>query len=51
VLQRERGYFGTHACGMQYPAFRRRGLPCGSGAIESGARHVVQLRMKHPGQR
>jgi len=27
------------------------GLPCGSGAIESGARHVVQLRMKHPGQR
>jgi len=24
VLQRERGYFRTHVCGMQYPAFRRR---------------------------
>jgi len=51
VLQRERGYFRTNARRMHYPAFRRQGLPCGSGAVESGAKHVVQLRMKRPGQR
>jgi len=51
VLQRERGYFRTNARRMQYPPFRRQGLPCGSGAVESGAKHVVQLRMKRPGQR
>lgn len=51
TLQRERGYFRTNALRMQYPAFRRQGLPCGSGAVESGAKHVVQLRMKRAGQR
>jgi len=51
VLQRERGYFRTNARRMQYPAFRRQGLPCGSGAVQSGAKHVVQLRMKRLGQR
>ncbi len=51
VLHRERGYFRTNAHRMQYPTFRRQGLPCGSGAVESGAKHLVQLRMKRPGQR
>ena len=36
---------------MRYPAFRQQGLPCGSGAIESGAKHLVQLRLKRAGQR
>ena len=27
------------------------GLPLGSGAVESAARHVIQLRMKRPGMR
>ena len=51
VLRRERGYFHTNAARMAYPQFRARGLPIGSGAIESAAKHVVQLRMKRPGAR
>jgi hypothetical protein len=51
VLQRERGYFRTNAARMAYPAFRQRGLPIGSGAIESSAKHLVQLRLKRPGAR
>lgn len=51
VLRRERGYFATNAARMDYPALRARGLPIGSGAIESAAKHVVQHRMKRPGQR
>ena len=45
----ERGYFTTNAARMDYPAFRAQGLPIGSGAVESAARHVVQVRMKRPG--
>lgn len=30
---------------------RACGLPIGSGAVESSARHVVQQRMKRAGQR
>jgi hypothetical protein len=51
VLRLERGYFRTNAARMAYPTFHRRGLPLGSGAIESGAKHVVQLRMKRSGAR
>jgi hypothetical protein len=51
VLRRERGYGRTNAKRMAYPSFRERGLPIGSGAIEGGARHVVQQRMKLPGAR
>jgi hypothetical protein len=31
---------------LQYKTFRRRGLPCGSGAIESTIRRVINLRLK-----
>ena len=31
---------------MDYPAFRAAGLPIGSGAVESSAKHVVQQRLK-----
>jgi hypothetical protein len=31
---------------LQYRTFRRRGLPCGSGAIESTIRRVINLRLK-----
>src|SRR6266536_2773840 len=51
VLRVERGYFTTNAARMDYPTFRARGLPIGSGAVESAARHVVQVRMKRPGMR
>jgi hypothetical protein len=51
VLRVERGYFTTNAARMAYPAFHRRGLPIGSGAVESAAKHVVQVRMKRSGMR
>ncbi len=31
---------------LKYPTFRRQGLPLGSGAIESGIRRVINLRLK-----
>ncbi len=51
LLRRERGYFRKHAERMPYPAAKAAGLPIGSGAVESLARHLVQLRMKRPGAR
>ena len=51
ILRRERGYFRTNAARMAYPDFKARGLPLGSGAIESSAKHVVQQRMKRSGAR
>ena len=43
-------YYRTHAGRMRYDRFRALGLPCGSGAIESAHRHVLQKRMKLAGQ-
>ena len=51
VVQRERGYFTTNATRMQYPSFRERQLPIGSGAVEASAKHLVQQRMKRAGSR
>jgi hypothetical protein len=34
---------------MDYASYRRRGLPMGSGAVESAIRRVVNLRLKGPG--
>lgn len=51
VVRRERGYFTTNRRRMEYAQFRERGLPIGSGAVESGAKSVVQVRMKRAGMR
>jgi hypothetical protein len=51
VVRIERGYFTTNAARMAYPTFRAHGLPIGSGAVESAAKHVVQVRMKRSGMR
>jgi hypothetical protein len=51
LLRRERGYFRTNAARMDYPAAKAAALPIGSGAVESLARHLVQLRLKRPGAR
>jgi hypothetical protein len=51
VLRRERGYFRTNVARMAYPTFVAQGLPIGSGAVESAAKHLVQLRLKRPGAR
>jgi hypothetical protein len=42
----EKHYYAGH---MDYARLRRRGLPLGSGAIESAVRRVVNLRLKGPG--
>lgn len=39
-------YLETHRERLRYVRFRRRGLPIGSGAVESCVRRVVNLRMK-----
>jgi hypothetical protein len=51
VLRVEVGYFTANAARMAYPIFHARGLPIGSGAVESAAKHVVQVRMKRSGMR
>ena len=51
MLRVERGYFTTNAQRMHFPHFRRLGLFVGSGAIESGAKHLVQHRMCRAGMR
>jgi Uncharacterised protein family (UPF0236) len=51
LLRRERRYFRTNAARMEYPPAKAEGLPIGSGAVESLARHLVQLRLKRPGAR
>jgi hypothetical protein len=47
----EIAYLNKHgeAGRLQYPTFRKLGLPLGSGAIESGIRRVINLRMKNNG--
>jgi hypothetical protein len=47
-LWTEIGYLDRHgeAGHLDYATFRRRGLPLGSGAIESAIRRVINLRLK-----
>jgi hypothetical protein len=51
LFRTERQYFRSNQARMDYPAFRQQGLPIGSGAVESGAKHLVQQRMKRSGAR
>ena len=51
TLETERGYFRTNTERMRYPTYRDQGLPIGSGAVESAAKHLVQHRMKRAGMR
>jgi len=51
ALEQPLGYLTKHgeAGHLDYKRLRRRGLPQGSGAIESAIRRVVNLRLKGPG--
>ena len=44
------GYFRGNCERMRYDEFRAAGYPIGSGTVESGARNVVQPRMRRPGR-
>jgi hypothetical protein len=45
-LAPELAFWDRHRERLRYRRFRRRGLPVGSGAIESAVRRVINLRMK-----
>jgi hypothetical protein len=51
TLRKARGYFRTHAARMQYPAFHARRFPIGSGAVESTAKNLIQVRQVQAGMR
>ena len=48
ALETEISYLRRHgqAGRLKYVRFKQLGLPCGSGAIESGIRRVINLRLK-----
>jgi hypothetical protein len=39
-------YFSRNKARMQYKTFEEAGIPCGSGAVESAIRRIVNLRLK-----
>lgn len=45
VLSKNIGYFTNHRAQMNYPAYRRRGWPIGSGVTESGVK-LMNKRVK-----
>jgi len=49
-VQQAAGYFQTNASRMRYDVYRAQGYPIGSGTVESGAKSVVQQRLKRPGR-
>jgi hypothetical protein len=50
VIRNVQDYVLQHAHRMDYARFRAEGRPIGSGTVESGAKNVVQWRMKRGGQ-
>src|SRR5206468_3392829 len=42
-------YLNNHREQLDYKSALEKGLPIGSGEIESGHRHVIQARLKRPG--
>jgi len=44
------GYFRHNRKRMRYDHFRAQGYPIGSGTVESGAKNVVQRRLKRSGR-
>ena len=48
-IRRAHRYLDTRRGQLDYQAAIERGLPIGSGLIESGHRHVLQARLKIPG--
>lgn len=47
-IRTEVNYFVERKDRMRYRAYRRRGIPLGSGAVESAIRRVINLRLKGP---
>jgi hypothetical protein len=50
AIRQVKGYIDRHSERLEYARFRGEGRPIGSGTVESGAKNVVQWRMKRGGQ-
>lgn len=50
AIHQVKGYVDQHWDRIQYERFRQEWRPIGSGTVESGAKNVVQWRMKRGGQ-
>ena len=48
-VEKALAYFTTNASRMRYGAFRKQGLPVGSGVVEGGCQNVLHVRLKRPG--
>ncbi len=48
-LKKWRDYFKKNEKRMQYSTFKKNGIICGSGCVESAIRRVINLRLKSPG--
>ena len=51
ILRNAANYFRDHRDRMRYSDFIHRGLPIGSGPVESAAKNIVQARLKRSGMR
>lgn len=49
AVEKALDYFRKRKDAMRYAAFRARGLPIGTGVVESAIRRIVNLRLKGPG--
>lgn len=51
IVQEHVGYFEHHQHQMDYPRYRKEGLPIGSGVLESTVKQLVTQRAKGAGMR
>ena len=51
IVRNAANYFLDHRDRMRYVDFISRGLPIGSGPVESAAKNIVQARLKRSGMR
>ena len=51
ALEGQINYVQENRHRMDYPAYRRQGLPIGTGVVEGSCKFVVQARFKKPGAR
>ena len=51
TLRKTADYLATHQARLRYPLFRAAGWPVGSGVVEGGCKHVIDLRFKRKSTR
>ncbi len=49
IVIREANYFEHNKDSIEYAKYRENGWSTASGEVESGHRHIVQVRLKIPG--